>query len=100
MSKDKTGAFASDGEALPKAQPDAVTATPQQWAEELFPAGSKGRQHPELWKHGAAAALHQWASFEHHTGAPKQLTKSDYEAALEAACKPNPTAHAAAYGKV
>lgn len=40
------------------------------------------------WQHTAAAQLHGWGAHEHHAGAPIQLTRDDYEKALEAASEP------------
>jgi len=86
-----------DGEALPSAP---AKLTPEGWAAQLYTVSDNGRAHADLWKHGAAAALHQWAAFEHHTGAAMLLARNDYEAVIAAACKPNPQPHAAAFGKV
>lgn len=61
--------------------------SPDKWAEELFPKSERGRIHPDLWKHGAAQALHGWVLHAHHAGEPIQLTRSDYEKALSAACQ-------------
>lgn len=38
--------------------------------------------------HEAASSLHGWAEHAHHVGKPLELTRRDYEAALEAAAKP------------
>lgn len=72
--------------------------TPDAWAREYFPASDRGRPHPALWRHAGAAALHQWALEAHHAGKPLELTRADYEAALEAAAKPNPAPHPGALG--
>lgn len=64
------------------------TATPAQWFATMA---------IELWEHSAAAAMHRWASHEHHAGAPIQLTAKDYTAAIEAAKTGTP--HPAAESK-
>jgi hypothetical protein len=69
----------------------ADTQSPDDWAKVLFPStGKEPRvvQHTDLWKHGAAEALHRWKLYEHDNAAPMQLTKQQYEAALESASKP------------
>ncbi len=83
MAKMKTAAqpSAPSGEALPSAE----TRTPDEWAREYFPASDKGRLHPRLMNHGAANGGHGWALHEHHAGAPMQLTREDYLAAIRAA---------------
>lgn len=45
------------------------------------------------WRHNSADALHGWSHHEYHAGAPLQLTREDYEAALEAASKPRADGH-------
>jgi hypothetical protein len=35
--------------------------------------------------HEAASVMHGWKLHEHHAGAPLQITREDYEAALRAA---------------
>jgi hypothetical protein len=40
------------------------------------------------WQHAAAAQLHGWGAHEHHAGEPIQLTRADYEKAIEAAVEP------------
>jgi hypothetical protein len=74
-----------------------MTDTPEQpgtrsvseWRSLLFAPSPKGRLHPDLWRHGAAEALHRWTLHAHHTGAEMQLTRDDYEAALAAASEPD-----------
>jgi hypothetical protein len=60
-----------------------------EWRSLLFQPSPRGRLHPQLWRHGAADALHQWALHQHHTGAEMRLTRDDYEAALAAASSPD-----------
>lgn len=80
-------------EAEPAAPDDSSTAEPvavesravHAWRDEFFPRLSK-RNNPEAWKHAAAAVLHGWPLHQHHTAAPMELSRGDYEAALEAAC--------------
>jgi len=67
------------------ASPALESRAPEAWAAEIFPPSEKGRQHRDLYLHGAAAALHGWLLHEHHQGAPMALTRDDYCAALEAA---------------
>jgi len=76
-----------------------VARSPEQWAAELFPRGETGRVHRDRWKHSAAHALHGWELHEHHEGKPIQLTRADYDAAIAAACAPEPKPHAAALTK-
>lgn len=82
---------APDGEALPAALPDAPAAPAPEvrsvdaWAMELFPPSPRGRQHPLRFLHGAAHAGHRWQCCKEHEGVPMQLTRADYEAAIEAA---------------
>jgi hypothetical protein len=72
---------APNGEALPSSE----KRSPDDWARELFPASDRGRPHPKLFEHGAAEALHGWKLHVHHAGAPLQLSRTDYVAALRAA---------------
>ena len=58
------------------------TATPTDWSRARFPEGERGRPHPQLYRHGAAAALHGWDLHRYHTGAELQLGEADYDAAL------------------
>jgi hypothetical protein len=85
-------------ETKPEEAPKDPRLTPRQWADSMFPRSQTGRLHPERWKHGAAAALHQWAAYAHNSGRQIELTRSEYQAALDAACKPNPAPHPAALG--
>lgn len=78
------------------AEANTVTRTPEQWAEILYPASDKGRQHPELWKHAAAAQLHAWGAYVARTGKTVTLTAADYEKALEAASSNDLTPHSEA----
>jgi hypothetical protein len=54
------------------------------WRDELFPRQTRGRPHPDAWKHAAAATLHDWPLHQHHAATPMELTRADYEAALAA----------------
>lgn len=72
---------------------EAELRTPDAWARELFPSSKSGRPHPELWRHAGAEALHRWKAHEHHAGKPIELSRADYDAALEAAAQPEPVAH-------
>ena len=83
MNDEQPQAGEPEGEAAPSAV--AETRTPEAWAREVFPPSERGRQNPQAFLHGAAAALHHWKTHEHHEGAPLQLTRADYEAAIEAA---------------
>jgi hypothetical protein len=62
------------------------------WPNILFPESGIGRQHPDRWKHGAAAARNQWAKWEHDNNAPLRLTKEQYEQAIALAIQPEPKA--------
>lgn len=69
----------------PAGTPAPVTRTPEQWAREFFPTSERGRAHHDSWKHGAAQGLHGWDMHRHHAGAPMQLLREDYQAAIFAA---------------
>ena len=79
--------------AEPKAAPkaEAKTQTPEQWAVET--GNVKSVRLPEFpglsplysWQHASAAVVHGWREHAHHAGAPMQLTREDYEAALRSA---------------
>ncbi len=89
MSKaDKAAAAAA--ETAPSV-PAAVTQAPEEWAAQAFPpvGAKRDRNHPSLWQHAAAAALHGWAEHAHHAGAPMRLSAEDYFAALVAASEPD-----------
>lgn len=79
--------------------------TPDEWCRELFPArrvnprSERTRPHAELWKHAAAEALHGWREHAHHEGKPMELSRADYEKALEAACEPKAPKDKPAAGK-
>ena len=61
------------------------TRTPEDWAREVFPPRPSGAAHSDLWHHAQARYLHRWSDHAHHAGAPIQLTRQDYLAAIEAA---------------
>lgn len=63
----------------------AASRSPAEWSGVYFPASDRGRMHPDLWKHAAAAQLHAWAAYEARTGKSVQLTASAYEGAIAAA---------------
>jgi hypothetical protein len=93
MAKDKPAQDALDG---------GVLRTVDEWEAEFFPKSPRGRIHAEAWKHSAASALHGWTLHAHNNGAPLQLSRSDYEAALTAAMTlvgHSYRPHAAALGK-
>lgn len=69
----------------PAQQTESSKLSPDAWAAQLFPDGERGRPHAARYKHGAAAALHGWNLHEHHHGTPMQLSREDYELAIEAA---------------
>ena len=62
------------------------TRSPDGWAAELCPTATlpSGRvlAHADAWKHEVAAVLHGWREHAHHSGAPLQLSRDDYELAL------------------
>lgn len=71
--------------------------TPEEWRDAKFPAnkpkGGEVQQHPQLWKHSAADVLHGWSKHAHHfVKDPVLLTEGDYDAAIKAACEPQPEA--------
>ncbi len=84
----KKESAAPDGAEVPASVQDPAKMTPEQWRKLLYPSGTRGQPHPEAWKHAGAAALHQWADYEHHNGKPLLLERPDYEAALKAAEAP------------
>jgi hypothetical protein len=104
MSKKTTAASADAGEGTAASsggdaeQTTSVpaTRTPTEWAADIFPPSPRGRTHPELWKHGAAVALNRWVEQAHQQGAPVQLTRDEYQAAIDGACAPEPVPLAAA----
>ena len=98
-SEDAEADTSVQGETTSAAETPEQRMTPRQWADSLFPRSSTGRVNPERWKHGAAAALHLWSDHEHHTGRPIEITRAEYQGALDAACKPNPAPHPAALGR-
>jgi hypothetical protein len=63
---------------------------PEEWCRrlgrgrELYRLGARAVWQPE-WRHAAAVVLHGWHKHAHHAGEPMQLTRAQYEAALEAA---------------
>lgn len=75
--------------------------TVDEWCGIVFPPSPSGRDNRHLWRHSAAAALHGWPQHAHHTGAPMRLSRTDYDAAINAALQPDLTSadyvpHAAA----
>lgn len=95
----KTSAASSDAETAGSvpAAPDTASAlrTPSEWGQQYF-TGTPTRIHPELWKHAAASQLHGWGNFERVTGAPFQISESDYLAAIAAVSGSAMTPHPAA----
>jgi hypothetical protein len=63
----------------PKTEP---TATPDAWRRAVEPPG---------WAHAVASVAHGWGEHAYHEGAPMQLTRADYCAAL--ACAPSGAIH-------
>jgi hypothetical protein len=91
MAKTKKAAAhesAPSGEALPEASTSPETRSPAEWSREFFPPSDRGSLNKHLYRHGAAEALHGWTLHEHHAGAPIQLTREDYVAAIKAATTP------------
>lgn len=114
--KDKAKSFADAevrlGDPLPVTPRDGLPAptktellTPDQWARRkgLF---VETRQAGEVripaeshfhWSHAAAAALHGWASHEHHASEPMKLAEADYDAALKAVTEPGESGQSRAH---
>lgn len=80
-------------------EPAGERRAPAEWARETgnvveipleMSVGGKGglvHRFPGMY-HAAAAALHGWREHEHHEGAPMQLSRADYLAAVDAAKAP------------
>jgi hypothetical protein len=61
-----------------------TTQPPEGWAAVAF-APQNGQPHLDVWKHTRADALHHWTDHARLTGAPMQLSRTDYDAAVVAA---------------
>ncbi len=92
-----------ESETEPEAMPGPahVRLAPEEWRETLF-AITGELPSADLWKHGAASALHNWGGHAHHQGKPLLLEREAYIAALDAASstdeKGNYAPHQAALG--
>lgn len=82
-------------EIAPATEPD--KRLPEAWAKKLGKVGAdpglsingKPRPAPFNWEHAAADQIHGWSKHKLHTADPFLLERSDYEAALQAAQKPD-----------
>lgn len=80
-------------------KPAADTKSPGEWMVECgqFTQGPRLGSRPGAklpnWKHNVAATLHGWKQHAHDAQKEIQLTRADYEAALEAAGSSPPQPH-------
>lgn len=65
-----------DDDTKPSALPREETRSSRAWAKECKTPG---------WAYAAAAAVHGWREHAYHDGAAMQLSRRDYEAAVDAA---------------